>query len=176
MAIHDINKPAEFVIFGAITIIAERHPEIERHETVDFVGRLDGSVEHLGRTENHRRIARGIPIAGCSRIGGETGYGLVARPDWLASGFLVSDVDVADAEESQKPGRIGCSRVAGRHHIGGQLAVVLAGTPLPGTVAIDRVIGEVRRHNRRRVGRQGDRRNRPLARSQQGSVSGKWKQ
>lgn len=54
LAVHHINKPAEFVILRTIGIIAERNAEIERGQPVHGVDGLDGSVENLGGIEHHR--------------------------------------------------------------------------------------------------------------------------
>ena len=130
----------------------------------------DGGIEVVGRVEHDRRIRARIKAARTrfTKIRAPTHVGNLGR------GFFVGDMNVAHGEERQQPRLIGCSWVAG----GCQEvpALVRAGIPLPPTVAIDIVGGDVRRVNKRRVRRYGDRRDRPLACPQRGSASGNRKQ
>ena len=54
LAIHDINKPSQFVVLGAVDIIAKRKAEIEWGQAVQGVGGPDGGVEHVSRIKHYR--------------------------------------------------------------------------------------------------------------------------
>jgi hypothetical protein len=54
LAIQNINIPAQFIILGAIGIIAQGNGEIEGQQTIHSVGGPDGVVENLRGVEHHR--------------------------------------------------------------------------------------------------------------------------
>ena len=169
-AVHHVDEPAEFVELGGIAEIAEDDAEIERGLAMQGVDGLDGGIDMVGGVEHDRRIGGLVQPAGASFEEGRA----PADVRHLGRGFLVGDVDVAHREERQQPRRRGGVRDFGRRKE--LAALVRAGAPAPGPVAGGRILGDVRRRQPRRAGRDVDRQDRPLAGPPLGPVAGDWQQ
>jgi hypothetical protein len=58
LAVDGVDKPAQFVVLGIICGIAQRETEVEGRHLVQRVDGLYGSIKHLRRRQNDRRIRR----------------------------------------------------------------------------------------------------------------------